>query len=113
MIGMRICDYLTSILNLVKLTNRKEKRIFCEKPFHFNLVSKKPELLSSVVFYYKDSMQHGIHLFYTIKKQNVVKFDIIYGSRTNLNACKIQLIILFHTVNVKLKGNRRIYRTFA
>ena len=48
-----------------------------------------------------------------VKILNVVKFDIIYGSRTNLNACKIQLIILFHTVNVKLKGNRRIYRTFA
>ena len=36
-------------------------------------------LMSSVIYYCADPQQHGFYLFYTLKKQNVVNSDIIYG----------------------------------
>lgn len=47
-----------------------------------------------MIYYCTDPQQHEINLFYMIKKQNLVKGDVIYPSidqRTNQNACIIQL----------------------
>ena len=33
-----------------------------------------------MIFYSPDSQQHGIYLFYVVKKQNVVNGDVVYAS---------------------------------
>ena len=36
-------------------------------------------LTSPVIYNYADPQQHGIYLFYKIKKQNVVNGDVIFA----------------------------------
>ena len=37
-------------------------------------------LTSFVICYFADPQQHGIHLFYMIKKQSIVNGEVIYAS---------------------------------